>query len=82
VAAAPEVKPAEAGPPQAEVKPAEAPAAPPVQTAAALTPQAVQRPASATRAPILDCDRLAAFPENSDNAAPGVEFSKRAIRSP
>jgi tetratricopeptide (TPR) repeat protein len=46
--------------------PAEPSAVPPVETAA-VTPQAVQRPAAATRAPILDCDRLAADPNNPDS---------------
>jgi WD40 repeat protein len=67
----------EAPPPQAEAKPAEAPAAPsspPVETAAALTPQSVQGPAAATRAPILDCDRLAADPNNPDSVVRDRDF--------
>ena len=71
----------EAPAPQAEAKPAEAPAAPlapaapPVQTAT-LTPQAVQGPAAATRAPVLDCDRLAADPNNPDSAIRDRDFEE------
>lgn len=63
--------------PSAEAKPAEAPAvpsSPPVETAAALTPQSVQGPAAATRAPILDCDRLAADPNNPDSVVRDRDF--------
>jgi TPR repeat protein len=75
-----EAKTAAASPASApEEKPSAPPAAPsavpPVETAA-VTPQAVQGPVAATRAPILDCDRLAADPNNPDSAVRDRDFEE------